>query len=1613
MTTRIKLRRDTATNWAEANPILAAGEPGLEIDTGSVKYGDGITAWNSLDYSGGGDSLTDDHAVTITVGNTEYWAIVNRANNNGQGVEANAVAYDSEDNMITLHLNNGSGSSREKLVISKFDTAANLLWQKQIDHETDTDIAHDICVDSNDNIFVAYSADDTLRPNGIDSIVIVKLTPDGTVLWQKNYQGNVGVNVSDSNVPLVSNTVSTTTFGGNAAQSIEIDTIYGWNSTGLVFSQTTDDITFTTIGTVLGELRTENGTTILYFAAGTFGGNLDADTYNYKLAGTAPYSFQEIGAVVCDGTDIYFAGEYIENSPGESSPNGIIVKVSGANGNLVWSKIFGLGGPSATKVYGMDIGADGNLVTVGVVDDIGTTNAVISKFSGVDGSHIWSKVVDVGDYNTGGDVVVDSLNNVFVTVNSRQEILHNDNNQLNTTITHIMKLNSLGVQQWTRRIGPGPCASVATGIDCDSTGNVYLSALTVAQENPTRENNYYENTARNVLLVAKYSTLGTVLWQRYIEAEGYFFIPSEDEYNDSGLPGAYYYNKNRGRYLSLNNSGKLAVQVGVLPRNFDQYTYNTLYRESITFQIDQDGRELTIGNGNERFTVKASRVPGKFVTLDVASLTNNDVTVTDLSQNLLVTTTTFTVTDGELAQQIAKSAPYEYVFGNDGTLTIPNDGDIKLVQTQIGWFSIFGSANDSYNDVWIRANCVDTDTGDVYVVGQDDDSSKGFIARYNSQGQILWSIRLYDNDENWNTRCNAVKIHPTRGNVIVLCEYYGNVTGALVVEIDPDTARVINSFGFRDQNTDGAVEAYDFDFFSNGDLAVVGRKYDEFTSIAVVPQTGSTTSELVILNSAISSAGVSFDNNWVVSGTGITGRAAVQYVNRYTGVTGTVRQGSGATFDIINNGNGTYSVGIVSGGTNYLPGHKIKILGTSLTAAENTTNFASGTDYTTGDYKVFGDGTTSYFALQSDTVDPANTKTLLTSGDAVSLNETSLGTISTAITGSYGAISGTSYYGWALTSNIGGVGIDANLNNFTIGNGTAAAGATPDNDIIITVQAVSEGGVISGVGNTGTAAGTFTATATAVSGTNHNVGSGLTFTFDGNDGSTYTEHSYNITAAGTNYVTGDVITISGTQLGGTSPANDLTATVSATDGAVTQFNTFSGTQQTTTRKITISDAVDFSGEGTWAVGYPLGGEAFALRYAAAGTITWSKVLSGGGENDSGERYFSVAVGSDNAVYAAGEMYSRGTATVGDLVSYQCAVVTKFNSSGVPQWTKALNDDLFNCSAKCVVVQGTTLAVSHFTQNNSDTVITKLDTAGNIKWQRSTDSNDDSSVAIDSNGDIYAVVESNFETRYEDIIKVIKFAPNGEISYRKFIGTLTDDYSGTNEYFKNGRNLTLDADHMYISGYTTAPDDNFENGFLVKLPKTGDCDGSYGIWAYQTEEYDVNAVISTEATTFTPNVGTGNWETWTPDFGTQWYDPSNDSYYHIMEEIRDRDGGAIEFADGTRQTSSAQQIPQHLISNGADYRLTLEDMGKHIYVVNNGTKIIVPYHEDAPLPIGFTVVIVNNSGGTVSIDADGGGITIIVPGDTNGQYWDLGSPGMATLLKVDEFTWFMTGNVELD
>ena len=106
-TVRIQVRRGTAAQWTSANPTLAAGEIGLESDTRKIKFGDGSTAWSSLNYLNVGDidEVSQD--------------AVNAALTMGSGL---SKSYDDNANTITLSVDTSVVATR-----SYVDTAVSNL----------------------------------------------------------------------------------------------------------------------------------------------------------------------------------------------------------------------------------------------------------------------------------------------------------------------------------------------------------------------------------------------------------------------------------------------------------------------------------------------------------------------------------------------------------------------------------------------------------------------------------------------------------------------------------------------------------------------------------------------------------------------------------------------------------------------------------------------------------------------------------------------------------------------------------------------------------------------------------------------------------------------------------------------------------------------------------------------------------------------------------------------------------------------------------------------------------------------------------------------------------------------------------------------------------------------------------------------------------------------------------------------------------------------------------------------------------------------------------------------------------------------------------------------
>ena len=97
------------------------------------------------------------------------------------------------------------------------------------------------------------------------------------------------------------------------------------------------------------------------------------------------------------------------------------------------------------------------------------------------------------------------------------------------------------------------------------------------------------------------------------------------------------------------------------------------------------------------------------------------------------------------------------------------------------------------------------------------------------------------------------------------------------------------------------------------------------------------------------------------------------------------------------------------------------------------------------------------------------------------------------------------------------------------------------------------------------------------------------------------------------------------------------------------------------------------------------------------------------------------------------------------------------------------------------------------------------------------------------------------------------------------------------------------------------------------------------------------------------------------------------------------------------------MPQN--SKNTNYELVIGDMGKHIYVTATST-VTVPAYTSVDFPVGTTIAIVAGPSATVTIEVTTD--TIYLAGDGTSANFTLAAYGMATLVKVAQSVWFISG-----
>jgi len=1474
MTTRIKLRRDTAANWTETNPVLAQGEPGLETDTSKVKYGDGETAWADLDYASGDStaSLTEEGNVVVTAGSTEHWIATQRRE--AFDTQPRGLRYDSEGNLYAL---TETGSDNNNIaVITKYTAAGAVAWQKSFTGANPVALA----VDSSDCAYI------TVEPDA-PGITVIKFSTAGAVLWKKEY-----------------------------------------------------DVNFPSYGAFIEE---KSATTLVLACA------VSADS---------------------EGPNIV-----------------LVMEISSTDGSVQIKKQIAFDGvDQLVRPTGIDVDSDENVFVTGRYWDTndGKNKMFIEKLD-ENLNRVWTKSLETDtSYNMyGGDCVSDDQGNIYA-VGSYQVNTVNADGTTEQTAGILTKLNSAGVVQWTRRIGPGPCGSFIVGLTATNTGDIYLSAVTFAKRTDGVYAEWSEHDQQalgsNKMLVARIDTQGTAVWQRYVDVRNLY--ESWESEDDRGQAVAVF-----GDKFAVDGYGH---SWNTAPWNFGETA--DVESDYFVVQLPTAGTALTIGN----LDFVESRVPARFVDHTASS---NPLVHSTYTETVLVEDSELTVdAEPRVANNIVKSETYDYVFGADGTLTIPNDGDVRLTQTQVGYIVAIGGGENNDHSVRSRAIAVDGQ-GNMYVGGEENDDEQPFVTKFSPEGVRQWSVKIQDDENGADGDVESISIHPTTGAVVTACNMYDNYFYGAVITLDQDTGRILDDVTYKDPDAD----VYLSDIaWSNGNIVLAGSKMGEFTANAnVTPLTGSTTGTIVFSRSQVEGA----PNNWQIGGTGFSVFENVLSVERYTGLTGNVRQGSGATFDIINNGNGTYSAGAVSGGTNYLPGHKIKILGTSLGGA-TPANDITITVQTTNNGVITGVGNSGTAANTTPTTATYTAGTEYTTA-FVNQGSNSFQVFDPVYEGPL----------WNAFASNGSVGKTIRIINPN-GTFTATVSSSFGGSGFLAITLSDNSTVPDGNATSFELDSIGTVTYTAVSGTNTDVGSGYTFTFQGpRDTTNYNQYwSSSSSDNGTNYVDGDYIVVPGTSLGGTSPDNDLTLRVSASGGAINGVYEFSGTAQSTTWKVETSTQVDFGGSGSWAIVYPLSQESLLI------TPSWTRTF--GTDQDNTDRIYGVSVDTGGNIIAVGE--GQGNLTSGN--NDDLAIVYKFSPTGTLVWTRKLNDTNDDCYARGVVTIGTDIYVVHENDDDSDTVVSKLDASGNVEWQRTTDSSNDeiSMIARTADGNLLVAAEGYNDDSEEDAIKVFLLSPSGEVIYKRWLQATSD--SATE--LRQGRGLAVSGNSFYVTGQFYAND--CTSTLVAKLPVDGSGTGDYGSFRYQDvnaagwDNYfsepgideDINYSIDPVdledgyagplyegeevyiKTNATYNTGTG-------DFYINSYYPQL-----TIETVHDTDGGSIVFADGTKQSTSATDIPQRRYS-GQRYTLGMKDRGHHILCNNVGDAIIIPYNARVEFPIGTVITIVNNSGGTVNIEREGGSVEVILAGDGAYSYFDLSNYGIATLLKIGRDRWIISGNVQPD
>jgi uncharacterized delta-60 repeat protein len=222
-------------------------------------------------------------------------------------------------------------------------------------------------------------------------------------------------------------------------------------------------------------------------------------------------------------------------------------------------------------------------------------------------------------------------------------------------------------------------------------------------------------------------------------------------------------------------------------------------------------------------------------------------------------------------------------------------------------------------------------------------------------------------------------------------------------------------------------------------------------------------------------------------------------------------------------------------------------------------------------------------------------------------------------------------------------------------------------------------------------------------------------------------------------------------------------------------------------------------------------DALIIKLDSSGNIQWSRAIGGTNEDDA----VSIQQTSDGGYIVAGYTNSFGAGN-------SDALIIKLNSSGNIQWSRAIggtNDDrafsIQQTSDGGYIVAGGTWS---FGAGNYDVLIIKLDSSGNIQWSRAIGgTNRDLASSIQQTSDGGYIVAGgtwSFGAGNYDVL-IIKLDSSGNIQWSRAIGGTNDDYANSIQQTSDGGYIVAGWTYSFGAGGDV---------LIIKLDSSGNISG---------------------------------------------------------------------------------------------------------------------------------------------------------------------------------------------